>query len=204
MIKKLTTVFAIAGISAAASAQVLDLQTGRSADLTGEPATSVEGGLVIGDADYIGARGNYLVMEDLLVSANLGLVDIGDDELAIGVDGMYQVPIDFMFPVAVKVGFGVVPDGDVDFMALTLEAIISGDIADGIGWYANAGIHWVDTEVRIPGTGRKNSDDDVVPAFGGGVVFDVMENAAAFAGIDVLLGDLYDDTVLGGGFRWGF
>lgn len=201
----------VVGVAMGAQAQVLDLQTGRGADLAGAAKFSIEGGMVLGDLDYFGARGNWLVGEGLLVGGNLGQVgDSYDDELAGGVFAMYQLPAGQALPIALKAGYDMTLDGDIDVSDLSLQVIVSGPINQQVGWYANGGVHIVsseETQVSHHEYGTVTisyDDDDVIPALGGGVLFDINDQASAFLGVDVLLGDLYDDTVVGAGFRWSF
>jgi hypothetical protein len=207
--KRIWMAVVVVGVAVGAQAQVLDLQTGRGADLTDAANVSIEGGVVLGDADYVGSRVNVRMAERLLLGGNLGLVDDHDDEVAIGAFGIYQLPVNLAVPIALKAGFDTTLDGDVDVRDLSLLVIVSGPINHQIDWYANGGIHIVDVDVdggpSHPVFGRDHrDDDDVVPTLGGGLVFDFNPQASAFIGLDLLLGDIYDDTVVGGGLRWSF
>ncbi|HMP77785.1 MAG TPA: hypothetical protein PKE12_15930 [Kiritimatiellia bacterium] len=201
---------AVLGGAVAAQAQVLDLQTGRGADLSGAAKFSVEGGVVAGDADYIGARGNFLVADRVLVGVQVGQVDLGDNETAIGGFAMFQLVTRTPVDIAIKAGFDAVLDGDVDLYEFSGLCIVSKAINEQVLWYANAGMHYVEVDrparvrvggvVVVPG----DDDDDIVPTLGGGFVFTINDQASAFVGIDALLGDIYDDTVIGAGFRLAF
>jgi hypothetical protein len=206
---KVAFVAAVAAVGPA-GAQVLDLQTGSSANILDAPRYSVEGGVVAGDVDYIGARGNFRLTERLAVGVDLGSADIGDDEMALGGFAIYQLDVGSKLPVAIKAGYAMIMDGDVDFSDLSLQVVVSGEITDRVSWYANAGIHRVDVEVSEVDFGPFGpirghaEDDDIAPALGGGFVFTITDQASAYVGVDLLLGDIYDDTVIGGGFRWSF
>jgi len=177
-------------------AQVLDLQTGRSADLSNEPTVSIDAGVVIGDADYIGTRGNFKVTDKMLLMADVGVTDIGDDELALGLDAMYQISVNSKLPVALKFGAAFIPDAEDDFAEMSFLVIISGDFDEKFGWYANGGVIWVDREHP-----KKADDDDILATMGGGLEYVATDTVELFAGIDILLGDIYDDVVIGGGVR---
>jgi hypothetical protein len=197
------------GLAWSAPAQVIDLQTGRGADLTDEAKYSVEGGLVAGDVDYFGTRFNARLGARWLVGANLGIADVGDDETTIGVYGLYQFNINAPVALAIKGGYDTTLDSDTELTDISVIAIVSGPIKDNMDWYANAGFHRVEIEIErvtVGGIGIpvKADDDDIAPVLGGGIVFYFNEHASAYGGIDLLLGDIYDDTVLGGGFRWSF
>jgi hypothetical protein len=205
----------VIGLAAQAPAQVLDLPTGRTADLLKDPRISVEGGFVAGDVDNIGARGNFRLAERLVVGANLGSADYGDNELTAGAFAIFQLGVNTALPVALKAGMDTTLSGDADVTDFCLEGIVSGPIAEAISWYANAGFHFVQVDYDHSDIGlrpipvvdhrmHKDDDDDIVPALGGGAVFTINKNASAFVGVDLLLGDLYDDTVIGAGFRWSF
>ncbi len=185
--------------------QVLDLQTGRSADLSGESTWSVEGGVVLGDADYIGSRINWLVGDKTMLMGDIGLTDYGDDELSFGGNIMQQLTSGTRYPIAIKAGLHVIPDSDVDLMDASLLGIISTRFNEKIEGYANLGIHYVDRDSPPNPAGRGGKDDDdVLAAMGVGVVIDINPDFDAYAGLDVLLGDIYDDVVVGGGIRYGF
>lgn len=197
------------GLAVSAQAQVLDLQTGHGANVMDEPKVSVEGGLVAGDADYIGARGNFKLSEPLLLGINLGQTELFDDEIAIGGFAVYQVS-SRRYPVAIKAGYDTTLDSDYTLSEFSGLAIVSGAINNQATWYANGGVHYVEFEIDTHinhgpyHASIKEEDDDLVPTLGGGFVFAFTDNASAYAAVDVLMGDVYDDTVIGGGFRWSF
>jgi len=187
-------------LGASTYGQVLDLQTGRGADLYNEPISSVEGGLVSGDIDLFGARFNYKTGDNLMLMGNIASVDVGDDETAIGVAAMYQLATDLPVSTAVKGGYGMTMSGDVDWTDMYVEAIFSGPIDDLLGWYANVGVHILEYEFDF--LGSSYSDDETFFKFGGGLTYAINDRGTIFGGIDMLTGDAADGTVVGGGFRW--
>lgn len=199
---KCAIVMTLVACSNASLAQVLDLQTGRSADLAGERAVSLEGGVVIGDADFIGARVNIKVAEKMLLMGDVGLTDYGDDELSLGGAAMIQLTTTESTPVALKFGAHFAPDSDSNIVDLSALAILSGVINTSFDWYANGGVHYVDRDHDNEGQGQGDpDDDDIVPTLGCGVVYEISGTAEAFAAVDALLGDTHDDVVIGGGIR---
>ncbi len=204
------------GLAGVLHAQVLDLQTGREANLEDAARFSIEGGLVAGDIDYVGVRGNWLAKDRLLIGVNLGMADLADNESALGGFAMYQFNREEPVHVALKAGFDMVISGDEDIFDASLLAVVSRPINDKVAWYANGGVHYVKIEVDSVDLGRigipvgrarvriNAEDDDIAPVIGGGFIFRFNNQAEAFAAVDILLGDLYDDAVFGGGFRWAF
>ena len=180
-----------------AMAQVLDLQTGRTADLPNEPPVSVEAGTVIGDVDYNGLRANFKVADKLLLMAGFGSANVDEHNLAVGADAMYQIGDDPSLPVALKFGVAFLPDAESDVTELSLVAIISGAITEKFSWYASGGVIWVDLENSESGEG----EDDFAPTIGAGLQRVFSGTLELYAGIDAMFGDFYDDVVAGAGLR---
>jgi len=192
----------VCSMAVGVQAQVLDLQNGRTADVMNEPQFSAEAGLVSGDIDYLGVRGNLKVADNILLMGDIGQADGNETETSAAVSGMMQLPVDLPISVALKLGYAMLLSGDTDASDIGLDVIGSAVITDVIGWYVNVGVHRGDIEETY--FGETYEDDEVLPVVGGGLVFTINQNASAFVGVDILMGDTFDDTVFGGGVRWGF
>jgi|GEM_PF-6011828 len=206
---------------APAMSQVLDLLTFRGADFSDVAKTSVDFGVVVGDGDLIGARVNWKAGENVLVMGDLGLAEAFDDEIALGGGAMFKINTGMKVDTALKATIHTLLDSDADVIDASVLGIASKDIegVKGLEWYGNVGLHYVDVDVSVT-TSVPNfssifgieteditvssSDNDVVLTFGGGINYEFNQKYEGFAGLDILVGDLYDDVVFGLGGRVNF
>ena len=201
-------------VAQSAMADFLGLANGRSANLDNMAGLSVDGGVNIGsDGTLFGARVNYKVGSDLMVFGDVGLLSFDEggadgDGPVFGGGVFYQLrDINLLenTDLAVKGAYhlGTIDAGDgfdVDLTEISLEALISGDQLGetDFGWYANVGLHIIDTEfdggaVFVPGFGNvvagsaSVSDNELL--FGGGIT-GPLSFGEFFAGVDFLDGAL--------------
>ncbi|MEE9320026.1 MAG: hypothetical protein V3U76_06230 [Granulosicoccus sp.] len=197
--------------STAAHAELFGLLNGRSANPGSSPDLSVEGGVVFGDFQNIGARVNYRLSPVMVLHGDVGMSEIGNygadaDGIAFGVGVFYfldqqrfleaaDVGVHASFHMATldwDSGFGT--SGDLDYSNLTVEALVSSKepiSENGMHWYANAGIHRIAFD---GGRGFDNSDMEI--GFGGGVTMPYGPGEV-YAGIDIV-----EEMMFGGGFRY--
>ncbi len=198
-----------------AMADFLGLANGRSANLDNMADLSVDGGVnIASDGTLFGARVNFKVSPDLMVFGDIGQLSLDDDGvdgdgLVYGIGAFYQLRnINLLenTDLAVKgayhlgtIDFGSGFDGDLT--EISLDALISGDQLGetDFGWYANVGLHIVDSEsngvtVFNPITGGattvgSGSDSETELLFGGGIT-GPLSFGEFFAGVDFLDGAL--------------
>lgn len=199
-----TTVgLAFAVASAPVSAEYFGLLNGRSADLSQLADTSVEVGFITGDIEIgdfekdgyqqIGGRLNYRLQPELMLLADIGQSEYGDDDgITYGIGAFYQMggvftSVDFAVKGSFHTGSLDVEgaDDDADVQNIGIEGLFSS--RDPIGesqlrWYANAGLH------RLKAEFLNASESDTGFGFGGGVFSDTA-NGQFYAGAD-LIGEL--------------
>lgn len=194
-------------LSHLAHAEFLGLPNGRSANLTKMADLSIEGGFVTGDLegadyDHFGARVNYRVTPGLILFGDVGKSDIGNivgvdiDATSLGFGVFYQLQdLITNIDATAKAGYhtaefgGSRIVGDLELNVLAAELLLSGIeplSSNGLGWYANVGIH------RFSG----DFDSDTELGIGGGLTLPVGPGEAYF-GLDHV-----DETTFGFGFRY--
>lgn len=198
-----------------AMADWLGLANGRSANLDNMADMSVEAGANFGsDVTVFGARVNYKVNPDIMVFGDVSMVDVesfgGDsDGLGYGFGAFYQMRnvtllenTDFALKGAYHLATLDRSSGrvsvDQDFSEISIEALISGDqlSTTAFGWYANAGMHLLKTEIDTASAFGNISDSNNEIGFGGGITGSI-ELGEWFAGIDFI-----DGMIFVGGFRY--
>ena len=199
-----------------AHAEYLGPINGRSADPGTLSPISVEGNFATSDFyQFIGTRVNYKASPELVLFGDLGLIELGPgfsdaDGFGFGLGAFFHLANQQLLPqidIAVKgsyhfgsvefegVGFNPVTldevseDFDFDLSNISLEVLASGKqplTANGLGWYANAGI-------QIAGG---DGPDDTEILLGGGVHVPVGPGEA-FGGVDII-----DELTIGIGYRY--
>ena len=165
---------------------------------------------------FIGGRVNYRVSPELVVFGDLGLIEIGPgfsdaDGLGFGLGAYFYLANQQILPqldIAAKGSYhfgqvefdgitgvnpitGAVTTGgvDLDVSNISLEVLVSGKeplTANGLGWYANAGI-------QIAGG---DGPDDTEILLGGGAYLP-LGPGEAYGGIDLI-----DELTIGIGYRF--
>ena len=190
-----------------AQAEYYALMSGRSADLSRLPDTSVEAGAVFGDLyesdyQYFGARVNFRASPELMIYGDVGQVDIefnvDVDGTAFGAGGIYAIEGFFEgADFALKAGYHRASvEGDntneVDLSGINVEALFSGreglGASGNVNWYANIGMHRLDFDDVI--------DKETELGFGGGVVIP-SASGELYVGLDII-----DEMIFGAGFRY--
>ncbi len=200
-------------VAQSAMADILGLANGRSANMDNMADMSVEGGVNLdGDGTLFGARVNFKASTDLMVFGDVGMLTLdnngGDaDGLVYGFGAFYQLRnvnllenTDFAVKGAYHLGTLDASGVDIDYTEISIEALISGDQLGetDFGWYANAGMHIIDSEFSaatfIPGFGTVGSgtasDSNNEFLFGGGIT-GALSFGEFFAGIDFIDGALF-------------
>jgi len=180
-----------------AHAEFFGLINGRTADVANAPERSIEAGAVFGEffeADYthFGLRYNHKTSPELMVFANLGMSEAGnEDGLAFGIGAFYQLQgVLTNQDLAIKGVFNRADGDNDDLNGISLEALISGREGIGargdMGWYGNVGLH------RFSADG--GSETEI--GFGGGFIIPT-DTGEFYAGIDLI-----EDITFGAGFRY--
>jgi hypothetical protein len=210
-----TTVLMFQIVPSMLYAQILDGGPARGPDLSDEPTLSAEGQILIGGADFIGARVNFLLSETLLVFGDVGTVDIGD-ALSFGGGAMMNLDLGLPVDTAVRGTFHMASEDDVSVWSAKGQFLVGADLnsVDGMSWFGHAGLGFVSIEYDTPeivtplgviDVDVDLDDSEVYVLLGGGVVYEMDTlPLEVFAGIDLIVGDLYDDVVIGLGARWSF
>lgn len=185
-----------------AHAEYFGLINGRAGDLRDMPNISIDGGFMTGDYgassyDLIGVRLNYRVIPGLLAYADLGKSDISRfyDGTNIGFGVFYQ--LQDLIPgldVALKGSYHKVDLGGFayseDLDAFSFELITSSKepiAANGLSWYANAGLH------RL-GSSRVGTATEL--GIGAGMFLPLGPGEVFFGA------DFIDEILFGAGFRF--
>lgn len=197
-----------------ADARMLSLMTGQAPNLGDGPVQALDGGVTIGDdTDYLGARYNLLVGDNLQVFGELGYADSDFDvdgpgfgggaylqlpsssELSFGVRGSWNY--------AMMEGGGGGADADFDVWVLTLLGVVGGETSvDGLTWHANGGIAHFDGDYDVKAGGlhaKGGFDSDTELLIGVGAMYAFDDRFSGFVGIEHV-----DDTFFGGGLRLAF
>ena len=190
-----------------ASADLLGLADGRSANLDNQAGLSVEGGITVGDDfNFYGARVNYKVTPDILVFGEVGLLDpdFFDSGAGFGVGAFYQLrSINVLenTDLGLKAAFhaaSVDTDGfggnqDIDLTEFVVEVLLSGDklLTTNLGWYANTGLHFIGVDL-----GAFGDDDDTEFGIGGGVTGN-LSVGEWYAGAETI-----DGLIFSAGYRY--
>lgn len=187
-----------------ASAELIGLLNGRSADVSRSPDLSVEAGAVFGeieDIDYqhLGGRLNYKLNPQAVVYADIGTTELDSDTdgLGYGVGVFYQMDgvftsTDFGFHGSVHLSDLENDFNDeLNFTFITAEAVFSGkepiNASGSMFWNASLGIN------RRSGEGDSESE----LALGGGITLRTASGSGEFyAGILNI-----DDLFYGAGYR---
>ncbi|MEE9320025.1 MAG: hypothetical protein V3U76_06225 [Granulosicoccus sp.] len=194
-------------LSYSAQAEFFGLMSGRSADLSKLPDTSVEFGAVLGDlgdADYqyFGLRYNYRIDPGMMVYGDVGQTEIEDgDGLAFGFGFFYVVDgVLENTDLALKGSFHRLKteesgdSRDDKYQGLAIEAVFSGRSPFGakknLNWYANIGMH----RISVDFGGSDDSETEL--GFGGGIIVPT-DSGQYFAGIDLI-----DEMIFGAGYRY--
>ncbi|MDP6490239.1 MAG: hypothetical protein QGH42_04735 [Kiritimatiellia bacterium] len=108
-----------------------------------------------GDITGYGVRGQYKLNDAWAAFASVGVPEEG---LGFAGGAIYALPLDLPVTTAVRCGAGYWSDdsGGVDQTVLDVNAAVvaSGaldDVAEGLGWYANVGVHYVKWEAEYSG-----------------------------------------------------
>jgi len=202
----LSTAAGLVFMSFSAQAEYFGLMSGRTADLSALPATSIEFGLTMGDIDeadyqHFGLRYNYRVDQGFMVYGDLGQTEVGrGDGNSFGagffyvMDGLFE-GTDFAVKGNLhRVKLGKKGYRDLRLKGLSLEGIFSGREPFGakknIHWYANVGMHRLSSDAG----GDDNTETEF--GFGGGIVIP-SKSGQLFTGIDFI-----DELTFGAGYRY--
>jgi len=187
--------------SAQVHAEYFGFPTGRSANISSLPDSSIEAGFVTGDANdssyqHFGTRFNLRVSAEFMGYVDIVQAEIEDfDGLAYGAGFFYQIPgLTKKNDFAVKVSFHTASleesgsDREDDGNVLSIEGLLSGQKIgeSALSWYANFGIHKFDFD----------DYDETEIGFGGGV-FSETSFGEFYAGFDLI-----DELTFGLGVRY--
>lgn len=197
---------ALSFFAATVQAEYLGLLSGRSANPGSLTDLSIELGFVtgdLGDADYqnIGARFNYRLTPEFVVFGDVGISEFGaTDGTPFGLGAIYFLSnqrisdtLDIAGKASYHVGDFSFSESSGDISGLSLEILISGQEpinANGLGWYANVGIHRLSVDFGFV------NDASTELGLGGGLILPVGPGEA-YAGIDLI-----DEATFGIGIRY--
>ena len=199
-------------LASTASAQLLGVDTARSANVSEYSQYSIEGAVELGEADLFGARAGMNVGNGLAVFGNLGLlgIDGADSELAYGGGVIYEIEqLIEGFDTAItgsfhRVSYDAGYNSDVTFSSLTVRGLVSApldvEFNYPLTWYASAGFERLTAkfEACFLGNCANESNSDIEVAFGGGVIADI-EQGEVFVGADYV-----DGFTVTAGYRHSF
>jgi len=208
---------AVMAASASITAQ-FGSPNGRQANIQQAAQTSVEASFTFGDYQFLGARLNYKLSNDLMVFADVGQGELEVEELrselsnpdgiVFGFGAFHQLAgVSQTMDVAVKASvhlgtLELTSDGvkvETDIENFSVEGLFSGRNSIGTSGnlypYGNLGIHRLRGEVEAQGR-RISEDSETELGFGGGVV---MKTATGefYGGVDLI-----DEILFGFGFRY--
>jgi len=190
-----------------AQAEFFGLLNGRSGDLRTMPDISIDAGYITGDYgirgyDMLGARVNYRFVPGMIGYVDFGKSDVGLlDGTTLGVGLYYQ--LQNLIPgvhssikgsihrASLSGTFSTFFRIDQDIDIISAEFLVGGMqplMDNGLAWYANAGIH------RLDSVGFGGSDTE--PGVGAGITLPVGPGVAYFGA------DFIDEMMFGGGFRF--
>lgn len=162
MMSRIIVAIALLCASALVHADFLGAASGRSANPANSPKLSIEGTLNNGSGyRYIGARINYNVNDKVTAYGDFGQADIFGDGVSFGGGVFYYLPgvsesMSFMnnMDAAVQASLHIA-DLFVDYTAITAALLVSPKtpLANGMYWYANAGLFNVNSGSGVPGPG---------------------------------------------------
>ena len=194
--------------SMAAHADYLGPLSGRSANPANNPALSVEGSFVTGsDYQNLSTRVNYNVNETITVYGDIGLSELGSpDGISFGGGVFYYLPVLEGYDSAIQASAHAASldagGFDTDLFSFGAAFLVSPQtpfLANGLNWYANAGLTLINFDVDVPfGAGSISvSDDSTEVQFGGGVYLP-LGPGTVYGGADFL-----DVFTVGIGYRFG-
>lgn len=211
---------AIAGmaLSSTTSAELMGVDTARSANVSDYSQYSIEGAVKVGEADLFGGRLTANLGNGLAVYGNLGLLDFddadSDDELAYGIGAIYELEgllegLDTAITTSFhRADFDGSFNTDITLSSLAVRGLVSGpleaDFNYPLTWYASVGFERVHFEVETCANGLGNQicrdadDSDIELAFGGGVIATI-ESGEVYLGTDYV-----DGLTLTAGYRHSF
>ena len=167
-----------------------------------EDEMSLNVGLSSGDVDLYGVKINIPVGDNFLVFGDAALVDLDydDDEFAFGGGALLKLGLDSPFPVGVKGSYHIVSGDNWDSTEIAVRAVASGEFADvdGLKWFAEAGIHFLETEFDLGIYGDADADETEL-GLEGGLQYRFSDELAGFASFEVI-----DDSWVNLGVRWLF
>jgi hypothetical protein len=213
--KRILALLAIVlGTSHLADARMLSLMTAQAPNLGDGPVQAVDGGVTIGDdTDYLGARYNLLVGDNLQVFGELGYADsdFDVDGPAFGGGAYLQLPSSSELSFGVRGSWNYAmmegseggADAEFDVWVLTLLGVVGGETSvDGLIWYANAGLAHMDGDYDVEVAGFEAEggfESDTEFLIGGGLQYAFDDRFSGFVGLEHV-----DDMFFGAGLRLAF
>lgn len=194
--KKICILAAVLFAAGFVNAEVLSIGSGYNLD--SDSAFSIDVGLSTGDVDVYGGRANFSLGENLIVFADVGVVDLdlgyGDDEMAYGAGVILKMDLDLPFMFGIKGSYHMY-DNDFDVFGvnaslevteIAFRGIASGELADvdGLFWYAEVGVHLLDAEASSGGFGATSDDTEL--GFEGGIIYNLNDTVSLKGGFELV------------------